>query len=305
MTNTSETVVFFGSGPVAAKSLELLGDNFTIEAVITKPRAPHHKGIVPVLDVADKLRMPVITASNKLELEDVLKNSNLKSKLGILIDFGIIISKSTIDHFSHGIINSHFSLLPKLRGADPITFAILNGDEKTGVSLMMIDEGMDTGKLITQKTFKLNSTITTPELTRELIFLSNQLLLDYIPKYLAGSIKPRSQPHPQRATYSRKLTKQDGVIDLNKSAIQIEREIRAFIGWPGSRTKLNNVDVIITQASANSFYLNQGDIKTNKDTHTILVGCGVGCLEVLRLKPVGKKEMSSREFISGYINNKK
>lgn len=297
-------ITFFGSGPVAAKSLKLLTAHTDIEVVITKPRPPHHTGDVPVLALAEKLNLPVKTVSNKQELDELLACSALKSQLAILIDFGIIVSQKAISHFSLGIINSHFSLLPRWRGADPITFAILEGDSKTGVSLMLIDEGLDTGKLLTQKTFHLPDNITTPELSEELIKLSDSLLIKYVPSYIRGEIKLRQQPHPNRATYSRKLTKADGIINWNKSAIEIEREIRAFHGWPGSRTTLYGKDVIITQADTMSSSIPKakiGDTSVIKNAGTLAVSTANGTLVILKLKPSGKREMSAKDFIAGYV----
>ncbi len=303
MKKISETIVFFGSGPVAARSLELLAKNFTIETVITKPRPPHHKGDVPVLTVVEKLNIPLLTSSNKQELNELIKNCMIKSRIAILIDFGIIVSREVIDFFPLGIVNSHFSLLPLWRGADPITFAILNGDSKTGVSLMMIDEGMDTGKILTQKTYQLPKDITTPELTNNLINLSAELLYDFVPRYISGEIKPHSQPHPDRATYSRKLSKADSLIDWSKPASQIEREIRAFIGWPGSKTILFDKEVTIT--SANEIPdtppdSEPGDITVSKETSELSVTTSNGSILVNKLKPAGKREMTIKEFIIGY-----
>lgn len=285
----NEQTVFFGSGPVAAKCLELLALHTPIEAVVTKPRAPHHKGDVPVFEVAQRLSLPVITASNKHELEEVLREQRFSSRYATLIDFGIIVTRQIIDKFPLGIINSHFSLLPRLRGADPITWAIANGDEKTGVSLMLIDEGMDTGKLLGYRTLHISPHETTPELTHRLIELSNTLLQEYVPPYLAGELQPKNQPHPDRATYSRKLAKSDGIIDWSEPAETIERKIRAFTGWPGSRTTLGSLDVIITQAHVSP---------TEAD---LSVRCADGKYLVIdALKPAGKKEMPARAFLAGY-----
>ncbi len=303
MKKISETIVFFGSGPVAARSLELLAKNFTIETVITKPRPPHHKGDVPVLTVVEKLTIPLLTSSNKQELNELIKNCMIKSRIAILIDFGIIVSREVIDFFPLGIVNSHFSLLPLWRGADPITFAILNGDSKTGVSLMMIDEGMDTGKILTQKTYQLPKDITTPELTNNLINLSAELLYDFVPRYISGEIKPHSQPHPDRATYSRKLSKADSLIDWSKPASQIEREIRAFIGWPGSKTILFDKEVTITSANETPDTppdSEPGDITVSKETSELSVTTSNGSILVNKLKPAGKREMTIKEFIIGY-----
>lgn len=299
MKKTSKTIVFFGSGPVAAKSLALLLEDFSVEAVVTKPRAPHHKGSVPVLELAESNNIPTLTAANKQELDKLITDNSFSSDIAVLIDFGIIVSQKVIDSFSLGIVNSHFSLLPKLRGADPITFAILNGDTKTGVSLMLIDEGMDTGKLITQKTYHMPDTITTPELTDELIALSHQLICKYLPSYMNNEIQPRQQPHPDRATYTRKLTKSDGIIDWNKPAQQIEREIRAFQVWPGSRTSLFGKDVIITKAHAVPSDGIPGKVEIVKDTGILIVYANSGYICIEELKPAGKKEMPVKAFLAG------
>ncbi|HRF28852.1 MAG TPA: methionyl-tRNA formyltransferase [Candidatus Saccharibacteria bacterium] len=285
----SNSCVFFGSGPVAAESLELLMQHTTIEAVVTKPRPPHHKGDVPVLELAQRHNLPVVTASTKQELEQVMSEQSFTSSYAILIDFGIIVSRQVIDYFPLGIINSHFSLLPHLRGADPITWAIANGDPKTGVSLMLIDEGMDTGKLLTSRVLPIEPTDTTPSLTHKLIQLSDVLLQEYVPPYLAGTLAPKAQPHPDRATYSRKLTKADGTIDWQEPAQVIEQKIRAFHGWPQSRTRLGSVDVIITKAHVSS----------SQTPLSVLCGDG-NYLAIDFIKPAGKNEMPAEAFLRGY-----
>lgn len=281
--------VFFGSGPVAAACLELLLRHTSVEAVVTKSAPAHHRGSVPVVEIATEHNLPLVYASNKKELDTAVAGADFRSQYAILIDFGIIVSQQVIDAFSLGIINGHFSLLPHLRGADPITWAIVNGDEKTGVSLMLIDEGMDTGQLLTHHSLAITSTETTPELTERLITLSDTLLQEYVPRYLAGDVKPKNQPHPTRATYSRKLTKADGVIDWSESAELIARKIRGFQPWPQMRTRLGAVDVIITKAHVSS-------------TETALSKrCGDGSyLAIDALKPVGKKEMPVEAFLAGY-----
>ncbi len=303
MKKTLKPIVFFGSGPVAAESLQLLAKDFSIEAVITKPRPKHHKGPVPVIDTAQALAIPFYTVQNKQALDELVAKKPVKSDLAVLIDFGIIVSQNVIDYFPFGIVNSHFSLLPRWRGADPISFALLSGDAKTGVSLMLIDAGMDTGKLLTQKTLHIPASITTPELTKLLIQLSHQLLVEYLPKYMNEEIKPKAQPHPDRATYSRKLTKQDGLIDWHKPAEQIEREIRAFMGWPGSRTTLLGKEVIITKAyTVASVGIDDkpGDITVTPEASALSVATSNGSLWIEKLKPAGKNEMTIKEFLSGY-----
>src|SRR2546430_10003404 len=116
MTKMSETVVFFGSGPVAAESLRRLAKHVSIEAVITKPRPAHHHGPVPVLEISEKLGLPVHTAENRRQLNELFVGAAFSSRVGVLIDFGIIVSQQVINYFPLGIINSHFSVLPEWRG---------------------------------------------------------------------------------------------------------------------------------------------------------------------------------------------
>lgn len=291
-------LVFFGSGPVAAASLEKLARQFTIEAVITKPQPAHHRAPFPVLEVAKKLSLKTLTPSNKQELSALFATKPVTSRLGVVIDYGFIINQDVIDYFPLGIINSHFSLLPEWRGADPISFAILSGQPKTGVSLMVIDAGLDTGKLIAYKSLPIAPDDTTPSLTDKLVDLSAALLTEYVPRYERGEVQPKQQPHPDRATYSRKLTKEDGVIDWQKPAEQIEREIRAFIEWPKSRTIIAGREVIVTKASVIKETLAPGVAKV--ENKQLIVGTGNESLLIERLKPAGKQEMTTEAFLAGY-----
>jgi methionyl-tRNA formyltransferase len=305
MKKMSETIIFFGSGPVAAKSLELLAKSFTIEAVVTKPRPPHHRGDVPVLDVAQQLRLPVIEVSNKQELIDKVTSTTISSPVAVLIDFGIIVPQVVIDTFPLGIVNSHFSLLPEWRGADPITFAILSGQKQTGVSLMLLVEKMDEGPLLAQATCDIEEHETTPSLTEKLIHLSYTMLYEILPEYVAGLVQQVPQeiaaanlPVQPEASYSRKLTKDDGILDWDKPATVLEREIRAFSGWPKSHTKIGDIDVIITQAHVEFTKCTPGQrLVTNK---TLAIGTKQHALAIDALIPSGRKEMPIAAFMAGY-----
>lgn len=300
MKKISLPIVFFGSGPVAAASLRLLNNNFTIEAVVTKPRAAHHKGSVPVIEVAEELGLPIHTVVNKRTLDELMASKPFISQLGILIDFGIIVSQDAIDYFPLGIINSHFSLLPEWRGADPITFSILSGQKETGVSLMLLTAGMDEGPILAYGTYSLPPHITTPELTDGLIELSDILLHEVVPAYITGDIVPKPQDNIKEATYSRKLSKDDGTIDWTKPADQIEREIRAFIEWPKSSAILAKRDVVITAAHV---VKEEGRAGIATKLHKqLVVYCGKDALAIDRIKPAGKKEMTGQAFLAGYGN---
>jgi methionyl-tRNA formyltransferase len=290
------TTVFFGSGPVAAKSLKLLSEYFVIEAIITKPSTQG------TMQQAFPL-VAVYTAENRTQLDQLIAKRSFTSQLGILIDFGIIISQTVIDAFPLGIVNSHFSLLPEWRGADPITFAILSGQTKTGVSLMLVTKGMDEGPLLAQAPQSIARDATTQTLTDDLINLSGALIKAVIPEYVNGVIAPAPQANVSLVgdvtpTYSRRLSKEDGKLDWAKPATQLEREIRAYIAWPHSYTSLAGRDVIITQAEVVDRAGRPGEIQ--KQGKRLFICCGKQALEVLALKPAGKSTMSAEAFLAGY-----
>lgn len=296
------SLVFFGSGPVAAESLKLLSSDFLIEAVITKPTTIHEmQAACP--------GATLYSVSNKSELDSLLDSSVFTSKVGVLIDFGIIVSQTTINTFEYGIINSHFSLLPKLRGADPISFAILEGQHKTGVSMMLLVEAMDEGPLLSQAEIDIDSDDTTPSLTTKLIELSDAQLKSILPLWLHDvavaapqeAVTIANSPTP---SYTRKLSKADGVVDWSKSAEQISREIRAFHGWPKSRTNLGGIDCVLTKARpGTSDFGKPGELNIEAlNKKMLLVQCGKGHLCIDMLKPAGKKEMSAEAFLAGYKN---
>ncbi len=299
-----EPIVFFGSGPVAAASLKLLAKDFTIEAVITKPRPAHHTGDVPVIELAEQLNLPIYTAADKQELNTLFAKTHLSSRVGVLIDFGIIVSQKVIDAFPLGIVNSHFSILPEWRGADPITFAILSGQQTTGVSLMFLVAAMDEGPLLAYGEQPISKDATTPQLTEDLIQLSHVLLQHELPLLITDDKEGVSQSITGRqVSYSRKLNKQDSILDWTKPAETLEREIRAFIAWPKSRTTLSGKDVIITKAHVvpgNSTDNKPGEVELSLINDGILmIETQDGRLCVDRLKPSGKREMSAREFLAG------
>ena len=297
MTKISKTIVFFGSGPVAAKSLELLLKNFSIEAVVTKPKKSSSRDPVPVIEVATKFNLKIYTPSNGHELDTLIKERPFKSGLGILIDFGIIVSQNVIDYFIFGIINSHFSLLPRWRGPDPISYSILNGDKISGVSLMLLTKGVDEGKLLAQQEINITG-LDSIELTDRLIKLSDEKLQQYVPLYLTNKVVPFPQSDKIGATYSKKLSKADGEIDWHKSAKQIENEIKAYIHWPKSYTTIFGIPVIITAVNFNKESGRPSQIYFDKKTMN--VKCRINSLDILRLKPAGKNEMGISAFIAGY-----
>lgn len=291
--NKLPKIVFFGSGPVATATLEgLLSAGFSFEAIITKPRAEGHRGDVPVLEFTQKNKLPVFTPKKRDELTELFRNHSFSSRVGLVVDYGIIIAKEVIDAFPMGIVNSHFSLLPEWRGADPITFSVLSGQKVTGVSLMLINEKLDEGKLLSQKKIDLDPEITTPGLTQKLITTSNSMIVSDLPKYLAGDIKPFNQSD-EPATYSRKLTKEDGLLDTNKTAQELEREVRAFRGWPKSKITIwgNKYSIVVTKAR----------VASSQSDGALVVSCADDTyLELLELTAPSGKHMTGEAFLRGY-----
>ena len=293
-------IVFFGSGPVAAESLRLLCSNFDIEAVITKPSTA--KEMQGAWTISKQF-----SVNSKQELDDLFETGKFESKVAILIDFGIIVSRKVIDYFPFGIVNSHFSLLPEWRGADPITYSILSGQKQTGVSLMLLTEKMDEGQLLAQTPLDVEPNDTSASLTEKLIGCSYAALKTILPMYLLGETQPAEQMEASMVTadfpsYSRKLEKSDGLIDWAKPASVIEREIRAFQPWPKSRTRLVDLEVIITRSKVKSqeSRVNIGQVII--EDKSLLIQCGSGLLEILELQPAGKKPMTVEAFLAGYKN---
>jgi methionyl-tRNA formyltransferase len=239
-----------------------------------------------------------MTVTSKRDLISLFANRPVVSKIAVLIDFGIIVPQQVIDYFPLGIINSHFSLLPEWRGADPITFSILSGQKQTGVSLMVLVAGMDEGPLLAQGTYDLEATTTTPSLTDDLIDLSYKMLVEILPRYMNGDIAEAPQDPSIHPTYSRKLSKEDGIIDWTKPATQIEREIRAYADWPKSRSSIGGLEIVITSSHVVDGTATPGTTGiTNK---LPVVYTGNKALAIDRLKPAGKKEMTGEAFLAGY-----
>lgn len=247
--------------------------------------------------------IPVLVNPVKDEIADLIREKNVK--LGVLIAYGRIIPQYILDCFDLGIINLHPSLLPKFRGSTPIESAILNGENKIGISLIKLVAKMDAGPVYIQKEVDIKSNMNKFEIARTILVEGTTLLTEILPEILTGSIKPTEQIE-DNATYTQKLTKSMGVIEWNKPADLIEREVRAYLGWPGSRAIIAGREVIITEAHSafdNQIATSVGSIEADLEHGYIKVGCKQGYLYIEKLKPAGKKEMSAKEFMLGYKIN--
>lgn len=300
-TNPQTPIVFLGSGPVAAKSLALLQQYLEVDTVITKPST-----VKEMTSIAKGAC--VYSVNSQADLDELILARSFDTKLGVLIDFGVIVSQKVIDSFELGIINSHFSLLPEWRGADPITFSVLSGQRKTGVSLMVLVAAMDEGPVIACGVQELSGKETTPELTSRLILLSDGLLKKELPRYIAGDSTGIEQAklaklmpdYPSKPSYSRKLTKSDGVLDFTKPATQLEREVRAYTDWPKSTAQIAGKDVVALEASVDDTAKGDPGKTFRTPDKKIGVYCSEGALIITKLKPAGKQAMSSEGFLAGY-----
>ena len=286
-----------GSGPLAAQSLEFLSGHFDIELVITKAKPTWHKDPAPVEVLATQKRIPLAFANKSSELTKLVVKRQITSKLAIVVDYGVLLSDKVLAKFERGVINSHFSLLPEWRGADPITFALLSGQHFTGVSVMLVDHGLDTGQLLISKKVTISDQETNGSLTTKLVKTSNDLLLATINKWLNGTAKSHQQSDAP-ITYSTKVDKAAGKIDWNKPASFLAREVLAYSDWPQSWFVLGDLKIFIKQAKAVDRPLKIGQIK--QIDNSLFAGCRLGTLELLKLKPAGKKTMAAKDFINGY-----
>ena len=225
---------------------------------------------------------------------------SLNAEIGILVAYGKIIPQVVIDLFPLGIINVHPSLLPRHRGPTPIESAILDGDEKTGVSIMQLAAQMDSGAVYAQAEYQLTGNESKQSLADSLGEIGRAMLIDLLPGIMDRSLVALPQDN-EAATYDRLLIKDDGVIDWSKPAVVLEREVRAFINWPKSRARIGNIEAVITGSTVVDRDLPVG--KINIEGKSILVGTGQRSLAITSLKPSGKPEMSIEAFLAGYAKS--
>ncbi len=298
-TKTPRHIIFFGTEEFSAASLQaLITAGFTIAAVVTKPDSKKGRGhkLMPstVKTIAEEHGIPVWQPTKLRDITEDIKR--LQPVTGVLVSFGKIIPQSTIDLFTPGIVNVHPSPLPKYRGPSPIESAILHGDEETGVSIMQLTAAMDAGPVYSFISHRLTGTETQPELYETLSKVGAEELVSVLPKIIAGELLPTPQDE-SIATYCQLIQKRDGTIDWTKPAARIEREVRAYKGWPGSRTMLGDVDVIITGAHV----VECAGLSNGSAPDHLSIPCGDRrCLAIESIKPVGKKEMPIQAFLAGY-----
>ncbi|MBI2624659.1 methionyl-tRNA formyltransferase [Candidatus Parcubacteria bacterium] len=234
-------LLYFGTPEFSRIVLEeLLKSGFEPAVVITAPDKPVGRKQVmtesPVAAFAKANGVGVLKPEKIKPPEFIEQLRSFESDLIIVAAYGKIIPQAILDIPKHGAINVHPSLLPRWRGASPIPYTILNGDTKTGVTIMLMDAEVDHGPILAQEEIESRGDETTAALTPKLARIGGRMLAEVIPRWIAGNMKPTEQDHAD-ATFTKILTKEDGRIDWSKGAIEIERQVRAFDPWPGAWTE--------------------------------------------------------------------
>lgn len=296
----TDKLIFFGTSDFSAPALEaLIKAGFNLVAVITKPDMPAGRGQKIIEPAVKKIaKKHAIKTFQPLKFKDIREElAALKPDAGVVVAYGKIIPQSVIDLFPKGLINTHASLLPKYRGPAPIEAAIKAGDKESGITLMQIDAGMDTGPAYVMETINIENS-NRLDLYQQLSQLGADMLVKHLPDILSSNLKPKSQDHDQ-ATVVSMISKADAPIDWLKPAEEIERVVRAHLGWPGSTAEIAGVDVVITEAHVSEGNGEAGQAFKTEDNQ-LGVYCGRGALLIDKLKPAGKPEMTGRAFLAGH-----
>jgi len=304
-------IVFIGTPEFGAIILEgLIKANYKPVLVVTAPDKPVGRKQVltppPVKILAERYKIPVIQPDKILDSRFQILDS--EPDLVVVAAYGQILPKEILEIPKFGCLNVHPSLLPKWRGPSPIQSTILNGDKETGITIILMNEKMDQGPILAQRELEFSIfNFQFSKLHNKLANLGTNLLIETIPKWTKGKIKPKPQDD-SKATYTKILKKDDGKIDWKKSAEEIERQVRAFESWPGSFTRWEKKDKkILLIKILKARLLKVIDSKNYPIGKTLVapqneicIQTGQGFLIIEKLQLEGKKEMSSEEFLRGH-----
>lgn len=298
MTKALETLIFFGNERLvsglpstdAPILRALIQHGYRIAAVVShhSESKSRNNRRLEVAEIAHEHSIPVLLPNNPVEILDQLKSLNAEA--AVLVAYGRIIPQSIIDIFPKGIINIHPSLLPKYRGSTPIESAILTGDSETGVSIMRLDAKMDEGPIYAQSVLSLSGTEDKFDLYNTVAKESVHLLLETLPKILDGSLASTPQTS-ENATYSNQLSKKDSALDTSSyTAIECERIVRAFLGFPKTKLTILGHSIVITKAH----------VAFEKET-VLDVECKDGSIiSIDELVGPSGRTMNAKAFLNGY-----
>jgi methionyl-tRNA formyltransferase len=298
-------IVFLGTPEFAVPSLKaLVAAGHNIQAVFTQPDRPKGRGNQlapsPVKEASIKLGLRVLQPERIRRPEQVAAIAELEPELMVVVGYGQIIPQAVIDIPAHGILNVHASLLPKYRGAAPIQWAIANGETKTGVTIMRIDAGLDTGDMLAQAFTTIGPEETAPELSKRLAESGAALLVESI-KHIENGTAVYTPQDNSTATYASVLKKENGKIDWSQPASVIHNRMRGFTPWPGAYTAFRGQTLRIYAASPLVAQAGgePGTLETEKRKLRVLCGHS-SALELKEIQLEGKKRMGVDAFLNGY-----
>ena len=299
-------VVFMGTPEFAVPALRhLFLNEYQVVAVYTQPdrKAGRGRSIIfsPVKTAATEYGVPVVQPTSFRDTETLTQLAGLKPNVIVVAAFGQILPQSVLDIPEKGCINIHPSLLPEHRGAAPVAGAILAGDEFTGVSIMLMDSGMDTGPVLVQAQIPVSDRDNTGSLTEKLSITAARLLPEVLPRWLNGELIPRLQDG-SKASYTAMLAKQEGEIDWYLPTVDIWRKTRAFYPWPGCYTIWQGKQLKIVEATPHIMEEKSepGRVTVPEEQEIAFgVGTGDGVLGIVKVQLEGKKAMSAAEFLRG------
>ncbi|MBU0647805.1 methionyl-tRNA formyltransferase [Patescibacteria group bacterium] len=294
-------LIFMGTPDFAVKSLRaLIKEKYDVVGVFTAPDRKKGRGQSvhqsPIKVLAEENNMKVFQPDKIKNEEWVEKIRELGPDIIVVAAYGQIIPKSILEIPKYGCVNVHASLLPKYRGASPIHYALLHGKKETGITIMKMDQGMDTGDIISNFQFPIFKNDNLETLHDKLAKLGAKLLVETLPDYIDGNIEPRKQDEAG-ATYTGKIEKKDGRIDWNKTSKELWNMVRAFDPWPGTFTYLDGKCLKIRRVEMSDMELKPGE--TLVEDGKLYIGTADKALEIKKLQMEGKKCMVTSEFVKG------
>jgi methionyl-tRNA formyltransferase len=296
--------IFFGSPDFAVPCLEALHDISDIAVVISQPDRPAGRGLAmrppAVKKRALELGLEVWQPKKVRTAEFAEKLRALDADVAVVVAYGRILPRGVLDAPRTGCVNIHASLLPRWRGAAPIQWSIVHGDEETGVTLMQVDEGMDSGAILATVSTPITPDDDAATLSDRLSKMGAELLREHLARYVAGELTP--QPQDEGAvTMAPLLKKEHGRIDWNASAQTVHNQIRGMNPWPGAHTVLGDRRIKVHRAAASTLDPEgaaPGEVIA-LDPEAILVACAEGTLEIQELQESGRKRVDARAFATG------
>ena len=290
-----------GSPAFAVPALETLATHYLLAGVVTQPDRPAGRGgtLKPPAIKAAALRLgiPVIQPEKVRNPEAMIQLQAWAPDLIVVAAFGQILRAEVLDLPKFGCINIHGSLLPRGRGAAPIQAAIMAGDNETGITIMKMDPGVDTGPMLSQRAIPISPDDTAGTLFEKLAPIGAELLLETLPRYLSGELHPLPQP-AEGVTYAPMLKKEDGLLDFTRPAAELERRVRAFTPWPGTWFEWNGEPVKVLRARVNAEKSPGAGHRFTVDGYPA-IGTGAGTLILEEIQPAGKKPMTGKAFLAG------